>query len=443
MLPTADTLRQQLECHPRPNRYWIGYSGGLDSRVLLELCARIARDDGRCSFAAVHVHHGLQAVADDWVTHCQQVCEHHALPCRIIRVDALPLRGQSPEDAARTARYRALQSVLAEGDILLTAQHRDDQAETLLLQLLRGAGLAGLAAMPDYAPLPPGHILRPFLAHTRQELAACAAALQLDWIEDPSNQDQTYDRNFLRQSVWPLLESRWPGLSATLTRTARHCAEAQAMLDQRAAAWLAPALRGGDTRLDLTVLRRHPSSEQALILRAWLKHNGLRMISTRCLAQLQQTVIAAGADRTPHLVWPEAEIRRYRDTLYLLNPPLRPVRPVWLDWPGDASLSLPDDNGQLEVTRTCGSGIALRHWQGAAIRVGYRRGGESIGLPGRHHRHALKKFLQEQGVPPWMRERLPLIYLDSQLASIAGRWTLAAHAASPDEDSVQIHWRQP
>jgi len=412
----------------------------MDSRVLLHLCARLARETA-LHFSAIHVHHGLQTLADEWVGHCRITCEQEAIPCHILRVDARPVPGESPEEAARKARYQALQSVMAAGDVLLTAQHRDDQAETLLLQLMRGCGLPGLAAMPEYASLPPGFVLRPLLTQSRDQLETCAREGKLAWIEDPSNLDQGYDRNFLRHSVFPLLETRWPGLTTSLARTARHCAEARDKLDELTEVWLSQALSGDVTRLDLTVLREHPPMERTMMLRGWLKRNGLRMIPTRQLDQLQTAVIQAAADRNPRLVWPDAEIRRYRHTLYLLIPPLKPIAPVRIDWDGHSPLILPDDNGRLEVTRSTGCGIALDQWHKATLTVGYRQGGEKLCLPGRPVACELKKFLQEQGIPPWIRERLPLIYLDGQLASVAGRWTLAPYQARPEEASLGIDWK--
>lgn len=433
-------LRHTLERFPCPSRYWIAYSGGMDSHVLLHLCARIA-ETSDLPFAAAHVHHGLQSAADDWAAHCQNTCERYAIPCHILRVNAQAAPGISPEEAARLARYQALQSLMAPGDILLTAQHQNDQAETLLLQLFRGAGLAGLAAMPEYAPLSPGYIVRPLLEYSRNQLHTYARSEQIQWVEDPSNQDQNFDRNFLRQAVWPVLESRWPGLVRTISRTASHCAEALDTLDEQAEHWLNLAMTGSDsTKLDLETLRHHTRNEQTLVLRAWLKRNGLRMVSARLIRQIHLTVMPAGTDRTPRLVWSDAEIRRYRNTLYLIAPPLKPLTRSRMAWDGMASLILPDDNGRMNITPTTGSGISAVRWQTACIQVGYRQGGESIRLPGRHHKHELKKFLQEQGIPPWIRERLPLIYLDGQLASIAGRWVLEPFNAVTGESSVQVDW---
>ena len=438
MSPSPQALRHLLEQYPA-SHYWIAYSGGLDSRVLLHLCSQL-KAQFRISFTAIHVHHGLQAIADEWVEHCRHTAAQSAIPCEVLWVDARPEAGASPEEAARNARYQAFRSVLREGDILLTAQHQNDQAETLLLQLFRGAGLAGLSAMPEYAPLPPGFILRPLLAYSRNALETYARTHDLTWVEDPSNQDQGYDRNFLRQDIWPRLEQRWPALASTLTRTARHCAEAQKTLDDQVQNWLTPNLLPEPGVLELSILQTHSPAEQALILRAWLKHNGLRMVSTRLLQQIQDDMMTARPDRNPKLKWQEAEIRRYRDALYLYSPPLPTVTRQTIRWDGNHTLRLPDDNGRLEITQTLGTGIRLDVWQNSAISVKYREGGENIHLPGRQMRHELKKFLQEQGIPPWIRERLPLIYLDRQLASIAGRWVMRPFVAGTEDRGVEIRW---
>ena len=196
---------------PDTANYWIAYSGGLDSHVLLSLITTIASGFVRFpAIRAVHVHHGLLAQADGWTHHCEQVCSRYGVPLTVIRVDARHAAGESQEETARRARYAAIQTLLAPGDILLTAQHEDDQAETLLLQLLRGAGLPWLAAMPETAEFGPGLIVRPLLHCTRQELRVYAEASQLQWIEDPSNRDCRYDRNYLRQMIMPLLTERWP-----------------------------------------------------------------------------------------------------------------------------------------------------------------------------------------------------------------------------------------
>ena len=226
---SPDHLLQQLHRHGIPPSYQVAFSGGLDSLVLLHaLCA--LRGRLAAGVAAVHVHHGLHSDADEWDAHCQQVCDELGVAYTLLRVDGRPATGESPEAAARDARYRALAEWLPAGHCLLTAQHQDDQAETLLLQLLRGSGVSGLAAMPVMTGLGAGHHLRPLLEMTRPALHHYATAHALRWIEDPSNQSSAYDRKYLRHQVLPRLRERWPAVSSSLSRSAAHCAEASALL---------------------------------------------------------------------------------------------------------------------------------------------------------------------------------------------------------------------
>jgi len=211
---TPSLILEAIRIHPPSPVYWVAYSGGLDSAVLLHLAAQTQSCRMDLAIRALHIHHGLHADADAWTAHCQSNCLSLGIPLTVLRVDAGKRPGQSPEEVARHARYRAIESLIGPGDTVLLAQHRDDQAETLLLQLLRGAGLDGLAAMPVRSRLGAGHLLRPLLDCSRAQLAYYANEHGLAWVEDPSNQELIFDRNFLRREVMPLLRSRWPGLSS-------------------------------------------------------------------------------------------------------------------------------------------------------------------------------------------------------------------------------------
>jgi len=442
-LLSADALREVLARHPAALRYWIGYSGGLDSHVLLHLCAALQREPPFPDFIAVHVHHGLQAAADAWAGHCRQTCESLGIDFRLLRVDGRAERGQSPEEAARTARYQAIRALISPGEILLTAQHRDDQAETLLLQLLRGAGLAGLSAMPECAAFPPGRLLRPLLEHSRLELQDYAEAQRLRWIEDPSNQDLDFDRNFIRRRVMPLLTERWPGASETLSRSARHCAEAQTSLAALAADLLRAALINGGRSLSAARLRSYTEPDRRLVLREWITSAGFRVPSTRLLAQGLRELLDAGEDRHPRLYWSEGQIRRYRDELFLL-----PVAGAFdasavLNWDGAQPLALPDDNGELRAEVRTAFGIRPEAWRTGAVTIRYRRGGETLRPPGRGGTHELKKLFQEAGLPPWVRERMPLIHIDGRLAAVAGLWLAAEFAGKGESENIRVHWRPP
>lgn len=210
----------------------IAFSGGLDSTVLLHLLANLANTDTLPPLGAVHVHHGLQTAADAWPAHCQSICDNLGVPLRVMRVQVQP--GASLERAARDARYQAFIEVTGAGQVLLTGQHRDDQAETLLFRLLRGAGVRGLSAMPAQRPLAAGYLVRPLLEVSRAELEAYAEEYQLEWIEDPSNADSRFSRNYLRHRVLPTLTERWPQAVSSLARTAEHLSEAQGLLGELA-----------------------------------------------------------------------------------------------------------------------------------------------------------------------------------------------------------------
>lgn len=436
-------FRAILENLPQARRYCVGYSGGLDSHVLLHLCAA-SRDAGHAAdFRAIHVHHGLQAGADAWSAHCAETCRALDMPLSIVRVDARALPGESPEEAARRARYRALAERLSEGEALLVAQHRDDQAETLLLQLLRGAGLAGLAAMPAWAPFGPGFLGRPLLEFARAELLAYARSRGLAWIEDPSNADPRFDRNFLRARIVPMLEERWPGMCKALARSARHCAEAERRLAELAEDLYRSALRADGVSLSVAQLQTFSPTDRKLVVRQWLKSAGARMTSEAILERILHEAIPAASDKNPAIRWREGEIRRYRDGLHLL-PPLPPFdAAARMAWDGIAPLSLAQNNGSLHIASTQDRGIAREAWRRGAVSVRYRQGGERCRLPGREGTHELKKLFQEAGVPPWVRERMPLIYVGEALAAVGDFCVCEDFAGQAGEDTLALTWRRP
>lgn len=435
----AATLAQ----YPRPSSYWVAYSGGLDSHVLLHLAARLAAErPGFPKLAAVHVHHGLLADADRWTEHCGRVCDELNVPLEILRVNAGAKAGESPEEAARNARYAALRQVLTTDCALLTAQHQDDQAETLLLQLLRGAGLAGLAAMGAQSSCGAGILLRPLLEFSRDELREYAAGHGLNWVEDPSNRDPRYDRNFLRQTVMPILRQRWPAADRVLSRAAGHCAEAMEQL-QVLSADLYAAVRRCDGSLDADRLRHCSPADQRLLLRRWIADAEMRMPSTRILQRVIEEILPAAIDRSPQVSWSDGMIRRYRAGLYL-TPAASTAhfdRQTTIPWRGDAPLRLPDGNGELRIETTGGAGIDRTLWDSAQREVRYRTGRERCRLAGRNGSRSLKNLFQEAGIPPWQRERIPLLYLNGQLAAVVGLWICEPFAVP--ECGVRVRWCHP
>ena len=419
---------------------YVAFSGGVDSHVLLHLCAGVADWEGRVT--AVYVHHGLQAVADDWSVHCAQVAQQCKVAFRECKVNAQAQAGESPEEAARNARYHALAAVLGTGDIMLFAQHRDDQLETVLLQLFRGAGLQGLAGMPEIAALGAGKMLRPLLAYTRAQILDYAGQQHLQWVEDPSNQEDAFDRNFLRLQILPLLQTRWPSLASTVSRSARLCAQAQEALQQHALKHL-PLLTVPQLHmLDLTVLQGFALYEQQQLLRAWCAELSLRMPSETWLNHLMGQVIHAKAARDPILRYGSYQFRRYRQHLYCLPLQLTEGVPsnLSLHWPKEQQHLHVHAYSQLSLCPTS-QGIAREQWQKAVVTVTLRQGGEKISLPGRSGRHCLKKLCQEAGIPPWQRAALPLIYMDGILVAVADLW-LSSEVFQPNRpDCIRFIWQ--
>ena len=399
-------------------RWLLGFSGGLDSTVLLQALAQLARRHALPPISAIHVHHGLQAVADTWPEHCRQVCEGLGVPLEIVRVQVA--HGASLERAARDARYAAFAARLSEGDVLLTAQHRDDQAETLLFRLLRGAGVRGLAAMPVERPLGQGRLVRPLLNIPRAELQGYADGQGLRWIEDPSNQCADHARNYLRLQVLPPISQRWPQATANMARTAAHMAEAQELLDELAQADLATAQAPSPfgwlalPTLSLPALRALSPARQRNAMRHWLAH--LTELPDSDHWAGWESLRDARGDASPRWRLGGGELQRAGERICWVSGAWLMHAEGALDWVQPSTdLTLPG-NGQLRLVGTPPVG---------RLQVRYRVGGEVLVLPGRGRRD-LKRLLNEAGVPGFVRPRLPLLFCEGQLLAVANLPQLSA-----------------
>lgn len=435
---TPDALLSVLQGFPAAPRYWVAYSGGLDSSALLHALAR-GRDRLPGELRAVHVDHGLHADAGRWAAHCEGVCAGLGVPFELRVVSAAGGAGESPEAAARDARYGALAAVLGRGDALLTGHNQDDQAETVLLHLLHGSGPEGLAGMPARRPLGRGWLLRPLLAWQRVALEAFARAAALDWIDDPSNRQDRFERNFLRNAVMPLLRRRWPAVSSVIARAAGHQADASRCLDALAGADLRRARGETPGTLSVSALGALPEPRRRAVVRAWLRGLGLPSPAAAHLDRVLRDAVDARPDATPRVAWPGAEVRRHRDTL-MARVPAPAGAPVsgWR-WSLGEALSLP--GGVLDAQPGTGRGVSADRLGSGEVTVRLRRGGERCRLPGRGHRQALKKLLQAARVPTWARESLPLVYVDGELAAVADLWVCDPFAAKPGEAGWVIRWR--
>jgi tRNA(Ile)-lysidine synthase len=405
---------------------------------LLHASSQLRSNDSTRVFHVVHVDHGLQADSAEWARHCTAVCEELALPFTLLHVDARGGVGESPEAVARHARYRALAGLMRAGDCLITAHHQEDQAETLLLQLLRGGGPHGLAAMPALSAFAAGMHARPLLGFSRRELRDYAQRHALQWIDDPSNADSGFDRNYLRNSVMPALRERWPAVARVLTRGAGHQADAAQLLDVLAAEDLR-CCSAEEHMLSISALMALDEARQRNVLRYWLKSLGFKLPDTVRLAQVQHELLHAAPDRSPEVRWEGVVVRRYRDRVYAVTPQVLMDNETIIPWDPAQALTLPDGSSLLAVTST-GEGIKRALCRQQAVTVRYRRGGEECQIAPHAVTRPLKKLLQEAGVPPWERERIPLIYIGEQLAAVAGHWVCAPCRAAENEEGIVFEW---
>jgi len=417
----------------------VGYSGGVDSHVLLHLLASLPEFKNKIT--AVYVHHGLQVCADDWATHCQNCAQALGVKFKVLTVNGQAAIGESPEEAARNARYQAFKEILTENDVLLLAQHRNDQLETVLLQLFRGAGLKGLSGMPATIPFAVGVLLRPLLDVSQNEIKQYALQHQLQWIEDPSNQDMQFDRNFLRHEVLPLLEQHWPSLDKTVARVAGHCAEAQTILSASAKELMLVLYDPYQRCLLISGLLQHDVLMQQWIVREWLDCSGVRMPSGKVLQAIFQDILAARQEANPIVLHDGFKLQRYRDGLYLIAIQKQLDVTQVLSW-GDTSRPLELNNNGLLLTSIAPQGIARDLWEQGKVQIKYRQGGEKIALPNRSGRHSLKKLYQEAGIAPWLREKMPVIYIDDKIAAIADLWVSKDFYGKPNQPCIKLSWQQ-
>ncbi len=403
---------------PRKARLVVGLSGGIDSVVLLHLLVR-GLQIAPSRLTAVHVNHQLSPHAADWAAFCRRLCRSLGVKLQVARVDVQ--RGNSTEAAARTLRYGVFAASGA--DAVLLAHNRDDQAETLLLQLLRGAGPRGLAAMPLMraagAGMPP--VLRPLLDVPRKTIAAYARRHGLQWVEDESNADRAYLRNFLRHEVMPVLDRRVPGAGATLARAARHQAEASDLLDVLAAQDI--GMRDAGLRQDclpLASLRLLAPHRARNALRYFLRCWSVVMPDADRLEELLRQALTARGDARVRIVVGDVELRRFQDALYVVRRLKVPAEDFEFQWSGRDVLKLPQLGGTLRLVPGKNGGIAKSILRSAVLTVRNRCGGESLRLSPRGRLRTVRNLLQEAAMPPWQRERLPFLYLNGELAAVPG-----------------------
>ncbi len=422
---------------PAGSSVLLGLSGGVDSVVLLHILHQLAPRFS-WKFSALHVHHGISPKADAWNAFCVDLCRERGIPLRVERVDISPLRADlGVEAAARELRHRAFSIQLV--DFMLLAHHRDDQAETTLLQILRGAGVKGAAAMPVLkARVGAPALLRPLLDISRGELLEYAFAHGLAWVDDESNADDRYPRNFLRHRVLPVLEERFPAYRATLARSARHFAEAADLLDTLAEQDAGDGVDGDS--LAVPKLAELGAARARNLLRWFLHQRGALLPDHTRLEEALRQLCAARSDAQVCVAWDGWELRRYRGRAYLCRARPELKGDLRVLWHGEATLAIAELGGELHFERGTGTGLSLAKLQAAPVVIRPRQGMEllrpGVGRPMR----TLKYLFQEAGIPPWQRERWPLVYCGETLVGVPQVALEAGFRAAPGEASVEMKW---
>lgn len=412
----------------------VAFSGGLDSTVLLHQLVLWRALHPDVALRAIHIHHGLSPHADSWVQHCESVCAQWQVPLVVERVH-LEDDGLGIEAQARRARYQAFAQTLLPGEVLMTAQHLDDQCETFLLALKRGSGPAGLSAMGENSPFAGTRLIRPLLAQTREALEAWARQHELCWIEDESNQDDTYDRNFLRLRVNPLLQQRWPHFAQAVARSAALCAEQESLLDELLASDLADCITAHGTLL-VAPLMMMSGVRRAALLRRWLAGVNAPMPSRNGLERIWQEVALAREDASPCFRLGECEVRRYQSQLWWVKSVDGQSETVipWLEW--KTPLALPAGLGSVQLI----SAGELRMPQAdEAVSIRFKAPGV-LHIVGRNGGRKLKKIWQEQGIPPWRRDTTPLLFYGETLIAAAGVF-VTREGIAEDGAGVSLVWR--
>ena len=419
---------------PDGSRILLGFSGGVDSVVLLHLLHQLAP---RFSWqlSAIHVHHGISQNANVWADFCADLCASLAISLHIQRVDITPLRDQGLEAAARQLRHTAFSAQSC--DFVALAHHRDDQVETLLLQLLRGAGVKGTSAMPQLSAQTNSHkIIRPLLHCSRQEIIDYASVHDLQWIEDESNADDSYPRNFLRHRLLPLLAEKFPAYRQTLTRSTQHFAEAAELLDDLAKLDAEKAL--DNQTLVIPILQTLSRSRAKNLLRYFLSQLGAPMPQLVQMDDMLQQLCTAREDALVCVSFADGawQVRRYQGRVFALPAYAKFDHSKVVLWQGEAELDWPALNARVLFHTGLGQGLSLEKLQRAQLSLRFRQGGESLRPSVSAFTRTLKNLLQEHCIPPWQRDRLPLLFCGEQLVCVPGAGIAAGFQAAADETGL-------
>lgn len=420
--------------------YLLAYSGGLDSSVLLHLMHRASHEDSQIRLAAIHINHGLSPRASEWSEYCRHKCEAKDVPYQSVTVNLGCCKGESIEAAARQSRYAILNDRLQYQQVLLTAHHQDDQCETLLLQMLRGSGLSGIASMPEIRDFSNGFLARPLLSYDRESIRQYALKEGIDWIDDESNSDTDRDRNYLRHNIVPLIKDRWPSATRTIARTAKHSAECIDLVNTLGEQDLARSRIIGTNVVSSSSVKQFSISRQRTLLRCWIREHERLTPPANILERILSELLESATDRNPVIKWDYTEVRRYRDCLYIMDPLPAIDNQTSLKLE-EACNALP--LGRLKYQPTVGVGINRKLLEDRFISIRFRSGGESIIPYYSSYSHEAKKLMSEHGIPSWLRDLMPLVYVNDELVAIPGICVNRRWSALPDQDSINLVWHLP
>ncbi len=461
-----EPLKQSLLNIPAANAYYVAFSGGLDSSLLLELTHRYLTCCQAVPVVAIHVHHGLSAYADQWQVHCERVCQRLGVQLISQRVSLGPKKG-GIEEAARSARYAVFESVLTESAVLLQGHHQNDQAETVLLRLMRGAGVAGIAGIPKMRALNSAFIYRPFLDTSKSMLLQAAQAMKLDWVDDDSNECLDFDRNFIRHEVLPVLERRWVGAVSRLSMSAKHCSESAELENALAQIDLNGIIhKDFSSALSIESLTSLSMSRQKNVVRFWLKQQGLSFPGEKRFQRIWTEILPARDDAMPLIEWALGAVRRYKNALFSITredlqaqaefdaelialPPLdEDLLSVYLENKKAIVFSASTIAGK-EYTLSLvssnddqlGEGLRIRPpSEEEQVSLRFRLGGELFKPVGKAHHRPLKKWFHDCSVPPWLRDSVPLLYYNESLVAIGDFFVANGFQTALNESALEIMW---
>lgn len=404
-------------------RLVLAFSGGVDSRVLLDLLSRYQRAHPEATCLAVHIHHGLSDNADKWARQCVKWGHQTGIDVTVEHIQLDLSSGESIEKAARDARYGALKQHVMENDALLTGQHLDDQLETFLLALKRGSGPKGLSSMAESMTFGDGTLCRPLLTVERSEIEDYAKQRGLEWLEDETNRDVRFDRNFLRHDITPRLKARWPSIHTAVSRSARLCASQERLLVELLEPKLAQLLddQGG---LNIKPLVTESKEQRSFLLRLWLQKQGATLPSELQLDVLWRQVALAQQDANPRLSLPDGQIRRFKGRLFYIAKS-NDVSDWVNTWSTSERQLLPEGLGTLtiqniEVLDSNSRMTLSRQSLPPSVEVVFDPQGLNAHPYGRIGSRKLKKLFQEYGVPSWLRQRTPILLAQRKVIAVAG-----------------------